>query len=172
VVCLTAVSTKFPLIQLFGSHCFLRIMFFSCRFEAALLRDVFRSLNFYKLPNSQPISFLLQIIPAIRSRCLSVRVASPTEAQIIEILNEICTKEGLELPSKLADRIASLMKLTNPLQTHAHTHMYAHTHAHTRAHTHPHMYAHTNTTELQRSPTGTFAVQFSCVRLVASPRVL
>merc|ERR1739838_1222575 len=50
--------------------------------------------------------YLNKIIPAIRSRCLSVRVASPTEAQIIEILNEIFTKEGLELPSKLADRIA------------------------------------------------------------------
>ena len=44
------------------------------------------------------------MIPAIRSRCLSVRVAAPTEMEIVNILESTCQKEGLTIPRKLATR--------------------------------------------------------------------
>ncbi|XP_018321300.1 replication factor C subunit 3 [Agrilus planipennis] len=47
-----------------------------------------------------------RIIPAIRSRCLCIRVAAPSIEQISTILQTICKKEGLTLPLELADRIA------------------------------------------------------------------
>lgn len=47
-----------------------------------------------------------RVIPAIRSRCLSVRVPSPTEAEIVTILQQVCKKESLTLPAELAQRIA------------------------------------------------------------------
>ncbi|CAH0390085.1 unnamed protein product [Bemisia tabaci] len=47
-----------------------------------------------------------QVIPAIRSRCLSIRVSAPTKPEITSILFNICRKEGLQLPEDLADRIA------------------------------------------------------------------
>lgn len=47
-----------------------------------------------------------KVIPAIRSRCLGVRVAAPTEQEIATILQNICRKETLSLPSELAVRIA------------------------------------------------------------------
>ena len=46
-----------------------------------------------------------KIIPAIRSRCLGVRIPAPTPAQMRLVLNLTCRKEGLTLPSELADRI-------------------------------------------------------------------
>lgn len=47
-----------------------------------------------------------KVIPAIRSRCLGVRVAAPTEEEIGQILQMVCKKEGLNLPADLARRIA------------------------------------------------------------------
>lgn len=47
-----------------------------------------------------------KVIPAIRSRCLGVRVAAPSEEEIIQILSLVCKKEGLILPAELARRIA------------------------------------------------------------------
>jgi len=49
-----------------------------------------------------------KMIPAIRSRCLSVRVAAPTEMEIVNILESTCQKEGLTIPRKLATRIAEV----------------------------------------------------------------
>ncbi|XP_001951302.1 replication factor C subunit 3 [Acyrthosiphon pisum] len=43
-----------------------------------------------------------QVIPAIRSRCLAVRVPAPTHEDICKILKTICKKEGLTLPDELA----------------------------------------------------------------------
>uniref|UniRef100_A0A2Z5U5W7 Replication factor C subunit 3 n=1 Tax=Reticulitermes speratus TaxID=60591 RepID=A0A2Z5U5W7_9NEOP len=47
-----------------------------------------------------------RVIPAIRSRCLGVRVGAPTKEEIISILQSLCRKEGLSLPNELAERIA------------------------------------------------------------------
>ncbi|KAJ8027897.1 Replication factor C subunit 3 [Holothuria leucospilota] len=48
-----------------------------------------------------------KVIPAIRSRCLGVRVAAPSEEQIAQILQNVCKKENLTLPPELAKSIAS-----------------------------------------------------------------
>jgi replication factor C subunit 3/5 len=47
-----------------------------------------------------------KVLPAVRSRCLGIRVAAPTQQEIREILRQTCKKEGLSLSSELADRIA------------------------------------------------------------------
>ncbi|KAF8764449.1 Replication factor C subunit 3 like protein [Argiope bruennichi] len=47
-----------------------------------------------------------KVIPAIRSRCLGVRVAAPSLNEIAAILQNICRKECLSLPAELAQRIA------------------------------------------------------------------
>lgn len=48
-----------------------------------------------------------KVIPAIRSRCLGVRVGAPTEAEIVQILQSTCKKENLTLPPELAKNIAA-----------------------------------------------------------------
>ncbi|KAK2170105.1 hypothetical protein LSH36_4g05070 [Paralvinella palmiformis] len=47
-----------------------------------------------------------KVIPAIRSRCLGVRVPAPTVNEIIQVLQATCKKEGLNLPAEFANRIA------------------------------------------------------------------
>ncbi|XP_034829009.1 replication factor C subunit 3 [Maniola hyperantus] len=47
-----------------------------------------------------------RVIPAIRSRCLTIRVPAPTEAEITNVLHAVCKKEGLNLPTELGMRIA------------------------------------------------------------------
>ncbi|XP_011562887.3 replication factor C subunit 3 [Plutella xylostella] len=47
-----------------------------------------------------------RVIPAIRSRCLTIRVPAPTETEISSVLHAVCKKEGLSLPPELAMRIA------------------------------------------------------------------
>lgn len=47
-----------------------------------------------------------RVIPAIRSRCLSIRVPAPTIEEVSNILQTVCKKEGLNLPTELAQRIA------------------------------------------------------------------
>lgn len=47
-----------------------------------------------------------RVIPAIRSRCLCIRVPAPTEETIVNILQQTCKKEELNLPTVLARRIA------------------------------------------------------------------
>uniref|UniRef100_T1J635 Replication factor C subunit 3 n=1 Tax=Strigamia maritima TaxID=126957 RepID=T1J635_STRMM len=49
-----------------------------------------------------------KVIPAIRSRCLGIRVAAPTVDEIIHMLQYVCKKENLTLPVDLARRIAEL----------------------------------------------------------------
>lgn len=51
-----------------------------------------------------------KVIPAIRSRCLGIRVAAPSIEEVIQGLNSVCKKEGLNLPSELAKRIAEKSK--------------------------------------------------------------
>ncbi|VDD83854.1 unnamed protein product [Mesocestoides corti] len=50
---------------------------------------------------------LSKVIPAARSRCLPVRVASPTVDEIVAILCNVAKREGLKLPTELAERIAT-----------------------------------------------------------------
>lgn len=47
-----------------------------------------------------------RVIPAVRSRCLGIRVSAPTTDQITTILKQVCKQEGLTLPMELATRIA------------------------------------------------------------------
>merc|ERR1719400_1554725 len=47
-----------------------------------------------------------KVIPAIQSRCLLVRIPSPTEEEIITVLQNIAKKENCQLPLELAQRIA------------------------------------------------------------------
>jgi len=48
-----------------------------------------------------------RVIPAVRSRCLCLRVAAPTSEQICSILKKTCKEEGLQqLPNELAQRLA------------------------------------------------------------------
>lgn len=47
-----------------------------------------------------------RVIPAVRSRCLCLRVAAPTIEQICTILKTTCKSEGLTLPNELANRLA------------------------------------------------------------------
>ncbi|CAH1778098.1 unnamed protein product [Owenia fusiformis] len=47
-----------------------------------------------------------KVIPAIRSRCLGIRVPAPKIEEISKILVTTCKKEGLNLPSQLATKIA------------------------------------------------------------------
>jgi len=47
-----------------------------------------------------------KVIPAIRSRCLAVRVAAPSLDEVASIVTKIAKKEGCSLPPQLAQRIA------------------------------------------------------------------
>jgi len=47
-----------------------------------------------------------KVIPAIRSRCLGIRVPAPTREEIVGVLMNVSKKEGCSLPSELATRIA------------------------------------------------------------------
>ncbi|XP_077295003.1 replication factor C subunit RfC38 [Arctopsyche grandis] len=47
-----------------------------------------------------------RVIPAIRSRCLSIRIPAPSQDDIVNILQSTCKKEGLAIPTELAVRIA------------------------------------------------------------------
>lgn len=47
-----------------------------------------------------------KVIPAIRSRCLGVRVAAPSVDEIVAVLNFVSKKEGIVLPESLGRKIA------------------------------------------------------------------
>lgn len=49
-----------------------------------------------------------RVIPAIRSRCLCIRVPAPSEEVIVKILQQTCKKEDLNLPITLARKIAQI----------------------------------------------------------------
>ncbi|CAF0984613.1 unnamed protein product [Adineta steineri] len=46
-----------------------------------------------------------RVIPAIRSRCLGIRIAAPTTDEISIVLKKVAKLEGVELPIELANRI-------------------------------------------------------------------
>lgn len=46
-----------------------------------------------------------RVLPAIRSRCVRIRVPAPTASEIKSILHSICKREGLNLPDELANRV-------------------------------------------------------------------
>ncbi|XP_046386890.1 replication factor C subunit 3 [Ischnura elegans] len=48
-----------------------------------------------------------RVLPAIRSRCLSIRIPAPTAKEICDVLQTVCSKEDLTLPDELAERIAT-----------------------------------------------------------------
>jgi len=49
---------------------------------------------------------LAKVIPALRSRCLCIRISAPTMPEIQKILTDVATKEKMELPPKFAALIA------------------------------------------------------------------
>lgn len=46
-----------------------------------------------------------RVLPAIRSRCVRIRVPAPTGPEIKNILHSICKREGLHLPDEFANRV-------------------------------------------------------------------
>eukprot|EP00123_Amoebidium_parasiticum_P015913 comp23201_c0_seq1/m.37691 comp23201_c0_seq1/g.37691 ORF comp23201_c0_seq1/g.37691 comp23201_c0_seq1/m.37691 type:complete len:354 (-) comp23201_c0_seq1:149-1210(-) len=48
-----------------------------------------------------------RVLAPIRSRCLHIRVAAPTEEQIAKIVQTVCKKENLPMPDALARKIAA-----------------------------------------------------------------
>lgn len=59
-----------------------------------------------KLKNIFILYTIGKVISPIRSRCLGVRIAAPTKQEIVSVLNKVCKKEGVTLPTELAERIA------------------------------------------------------------------
>ncbi|GJP34266.1 hypothetical protein CLOM_g18713 [Closterium sp. NIES-68] len=47
-----------------------------------------------------------QVTEALRSRCLNLRIAAPSHDQIVDVLQEVASKEGVTLPPVLAGRVA------------------------------------------------------------------
>ncbi len=47
-----------------------------------------------------------KVIEPVRSRCVCIRVSAPSKDDIKDCLSHVAKKEGLVLPSPLADRIA------------------------------------------------------------------
>lgn len=47
-----------------------------------------------------------RVTPAIKSRCLSIRIPAPSHDEIVSILHSTCKKENLQLPEELARRIS------------------------------------------------------------------
>ncbi|XP_031833156.1 replication factor C subunit RfC38 [Nomia melanderi] len=47
-----------------------------------------------------------KVLPAIKSRCLGIRVPAPSISDIKSILHLVCKREGLTLPDELAVRLA------------------------------------------------------------------
>uniref|UniRef100_A0A915JX58 AAA+ ATPase domain-containing protein n=1 Tax=Romanomermis culicivorax TaxID=13658 RepID=A0A915JX58_ROMCU len=47
-----------------------------------------------------------KIIPPIRSRCLIVRIPTPTESEIVNIVLDVCKNENVQIPIELAQKIA------------------------------------------------------------------
>ncbi|KAH0546781.1 replication factor C subunit 3 [Cotesia glomerata] len=48
-----------------------------------------------------------RVLPAIRSRCLGIRVPAPTNDEVKSVLHGIAKKEGINLPDELASRLAT-----------------------------------------------------------------
>jgi len=46
-----------------------------------------------------------KVIEAVKSRCLCIRVAAPSNDTITKILQDVSQKEGFELPEKLSEKI-------------------------------------------------------------------
>lgn len=49
-----------------------------------------------------------KVIPAIKSRCLGIRIAAPTVDEMSQVLLMVCKKEGLVLPLELAKKISEV----------------------------------------------------------------
>ncbi|XP_076183254.1 replication factor C subunit RfC38 [Ptiloglossa arizonensis] len=47
-----------------------------------------------------------RVLPAIKSRCLGIRIPAPSISDIKTILHSVCKREGLVLPDKLAVRLS------------------------------------------------------------------
>ena len=56
----------------------------------------------------QPSRFNAQVIEPVRSRCLCIRVAAPTEEATVQMLKHVAAKENAPLPDELALRVAKV----------------------------------------------------------------
>lgn len=52
-------------------------------------------------------STVSKVLEAVRSRCMCIRVAAPTDAKIMDTLMHVSKEEQLDLPPELAGRIVS-----------------------------------------------------------------
>jgi replication factor C subunit 3/5 len=76
----------------------------SMQAQAALRRTMekyMRSCRIFLLCDSAS-----KIIPPLRSRCLAIRVPAPSSEHVEAILQQTATKEGVQLPKELGQRIA------------------------------------------------------------------
>jgi replication factor C subunit 3/5 len=53
----------------------------------------------------------VQVIEPVRSRCLCVRVAAPSNDQICQMISHIAEEEDLEVPPELVQRLAKVRQL-------------------------------------------------------------
>lgn len=51
-----------------------------------------------------------RVIDPVRSRCLGIRIAAPSTPEIMEVLDNICKREGLMLPRQIAAKLATNCK--------------------------------------------------------------
>jgi replication factor C subunit 3/5 len=47
-----------------------------------------------------------RVIPAVRSRCLAIRVSAPTNDQVAAIVKQTCKSEGVQAPAELVNKVA------------------------------------------------------------------
>ena len=50
----------------------------------------------------------VQVIEPVRSRCLCIRVAAPSEQATVQLLKHVAVKESAALPDELALRVAQV----------------------------------------------------------------
>eukprot|EP00698_Gefionella_okellyi_P023160 TRINITY_DN7822_c0_g1_i2.p1 TRINITY_DN7822_c0_g1~~TRINITY_DN7822_c0_g1_i2.p1 ORF type:complete len:336 (-),score=69.00 TRINITY_DN7822_c0_g1_i2:264-1271(-) len=48
-----------------------------------------------------------RVIEPLRSRCLGIRIPSPTKDEIVSVLQFVCKKESMQLPAAFAERLAT-----------------------------------------------------------------
>ncbi|GAB0092252.1 replication factor C subunit 3 [Sergentomyia squamirostris] len=72
--------------------------------QHALRRTMEKYMNTCRIVLS--VNSTSRVIPAIRSRCLGIRVAAPTHEEVVNVLMSTCKKESLQPSRELCQRIA------------------------------------------------------------------
>ena len=54
------------------------------------------------------ITWRLQVIEPVRSRCLCIRVAAPSHEEVGRMIRHVAEEEGVEVPDELVTRLAQV----------------------------------------------------------------